>query len=97
MSYGIKSGGTRRTKKTVDGVRVDVVTACCEGCRIDAHDSGRTAAEARGKASQRGWLILLLRQRTAFGGETRVWRVLCPSCRNTKGPAAAKLSGTDRA
>lgn len=87
MSYGVRSGGTVRAKRTIDGRRVDVITATCECCRVACHDNGRTAAEARSRARARGWLVELHRVRTLDGGETRIWRVLCPHCpENKKGP-----------
>ena len=82
MSYGTRSGGTIRSKVTVDGKRIDRITAVCERCRARLHEHGRTAPEARMHATKRGWLVELLRQRTLDGGETRVWRVICASCRS---------------
>lgn len=81
MSAGTRSGGTVRRKVTRDGKRSDVVTACCERCRVEMHECGRTAPEARLLATRRGWSVELLRQRTLDGGETRIWRVICSACR----------------
>jgi hypothetical protein len=80
MSHGERSGGTVRSKQTIDGRRVDRITATCERCRVAMHEHGRTAPEARLLATKRGWSVTLLRQRTLDGGETRVWRVICPAC-----------------
>lgn len=94
MSYGVRSGGTIRSKVTVDGKRIDRITAVCERCRTALHEHGRTAPEARTLAIKRGWLVILLRQRTLDGGETRVWRVQCATCRDDKTPEGAIPGGS---
>ncbi len=87
MTYAVRSGGTVRSKVTIDGKRVDRITATCERCKVAMHEHGRTAPEARLLATKRGWSVALLRRRTLDGGETREWRVLCPSCPPPQLPA----------
>lgn len=89
----MRSGGTVRKRVTIDGRRVDRITATCEKCRVCMHEAGRTAAEARLFATARGWSVVLVRQRTLDGGETRVWRVVCVNCRNENGPESVGSAG----
>lgn len=60
--------------------REDVYTARCEGCSTLHGGEHATTKRARAAAQADGWSAELLRVRTRDGGETRVWRVVCPAC-----------------